>query len=423
MRVRNLALVVIFAASMVGQTPSWQAREALAKGDYKRAAEFYSALLRDSPSSPELLSNLGMALHLQGKSSEAIRVLERSVSVRELPPALAMLGVDYCRLRQFDLAAAVLRRARRFASDMEVMSALAPCYLEAGDPMDAVLVYQDLADHALPPEDENEAGLAKAYFRASKHYLAQLEKAPRNAAYLQAVEQARTNSSPNARGAFAAAFLGAPYVHVDTSFANFQTLLQQHPNDAPLLYFIGVLAGERAMEAYQDCEKRFPNSTALRRLHADMLHSEGHFEEAAAEYLAIRDFANLGNLYRENAEWDKALESFRSLAAENPEDERAVAGMSESLVRLGRFSDVKRELQLIVNRPNAPVWALLDGSKAEQELGDVKDAIRHLEIAAKEYPSNEIAHYRLIKLYKTANRPELAAREVRLVGQLKRKEK
>ena len=417
-------LGIVLAGSLTGQSPSsQQAREALANGDYRRAEQLYTMLLRDAPDSPELLSNLGMALHLEGKSSEAIRVLERAVSRREMPPALAMLGVNYCKTRQFERAADVLRRARRYSSDLEVMGALGPCYLEAGDPMDAVLVYQDLVDHAAAPEDRNEAGLAKAYFQASKHYLLLLEKAPGNREYLQAVEQARASSSPDARGAFAAAFRAAPYVRGDMSFADFQTLLQQHPSDAPLLYFVGVLSGERAMQAFQDCEKRFPDSPAFRQLHASVLSSQGQLEAAAAEYRSIRDFASLGNLYRENSDWEKALESFRSLSLEHPDDERALAGMSEALLRLGRFADVKRQLEPILHQPHVPEWALLDGSKARQEMGDVKDAIRLLELALKDYPSNVVVHYRLIQLYKKANRPELAARETRAVAQLKQKAK
>lgn len=423
MKLRIPALAALLASSMVAQTPSQDAREALAKGDYARAVELYTALVREARPSAELLSNLGMALHLQGKSSEAIRVLERAVSIRELPPALAMLGVDYCKLREFDRAADVLRRARRYASDMDVMNTLGPCYLEAGDPMDAVLVYQDLVDRAVAPEDENEAGLARAYFRASKHYLDQLEKAPRNREYLEAIEQARRNSSPNARGAFPLAVKEAPYVHVGMSFADFGTLLRQHPNEAPLLYLVGVLSGERAMEAFQDCDRRFPKSAAVRRLYADMLRLEGRVEAAAAEYRLIEDFASLAKLYREAGDWENALESFRALALQHPEDERALVGIGEALQRLGRFAELERQLEPVLHRPHPPEWALLYRAKTGQALGKITDAIHYLEIAAKEYPSSQVAHYRLSQAYKLANRPELAAREARTLGQLKQQAK
>jgi tetratricopeptide (TPR) repeat protein len=418
---RVVLLAALCTGALLAQSPSKEARDALSRADYKRAEELYRSMLRDSPESPEVLNNLGIALHFQGKSSEAVRVLEKVLKVKEIPPALALLGSDLCTVRQFDRAADVLRRAKRYSADLDVMNVLGPCYLEAGEPLDAVLVYENLVASAVSPVDENAANLTKAYFRASRYFLAQLEKAPSSREYLHAIEQARQNSSPDAREAFGTAMQQAPYLRPGMSISEMAAFLPQHKTDAPLLYVLGVVCGEQAMTAFLACEKQYENSAAVRRLYAEMLRSQGRLDAAIAEYQSIPDsYYDLAMLYRESGDWDKAFENFRQQQNAHPQDERAVAGASESLLHIGRFADLKQYLQGIVEAPNAPEWALLDVSKAEQEIGNVSGAIHYLEIAARQYPSNQVVHYRLGHLYKLSNRPEFAAQEYRKVEQLKR---
>src|SRR5437879_188324 len=147
----------LIGGSLLAQSEAQLARQALEQGEYKRAEALYRSLLHSSPSSPELLNNLGVALHYQGKSSEAIQALE---------------------------------------------------------------------------------------------------KAPRNQDYIHAIEQARQNSSPDANAARALALKTRPYLRPGMSIQEMALLLPQHGNDAALLYMLGVVCGEQAMQAFLLCEKQ-----------------------------------------------------------------------------------------------------------------------------------------------------------------------
>ena len=368
-----------------------------------------------------------MALHYQGKSSEAIQVFEKALRLKEMPVSLALLGLNYCKLRDNDRAVRILHRAKRYFADTAILSILGPCYLDVGEPLDAVLVYQELLDRRASPADENLTYFARASVRASKHFLALVEKAPRNQDYVHAIEQARQNSSPDAHAAFAAALKNAPYLRPGMSIQEMASLLPQHGNDAALMYILGVVCGEQAMQAFLLCEKQYPDSVAVRRLRAEMLASQGRYDEAVASYRVLADLPHpppgvhhdLGMLYRKTGEWDKALGEFQQQQRTQPDDERSAVGISECLLRLGRFAELKQHLKPIAAGPSPPEWALLDLSSAEQELGNLDGATQCLQLAARQDPTSQTVHYRLSRLYSLAGRQDLAAQETKTFQKLK----
>src|SRR5713226_979229 len=168
----TFVLAGLLGGGLLAQSEAQLARQALERGDYKSAEAMYRSLAQSAPASPELLNNLGVALHYQGKSSEAIRVFQDALRLKEMPASLALLGLDYCKLRDYDRAAGILRRAKRYFADTAVLSILGPCYLDTGEPLDAVLVYQKLVERGGGSAgDENLTYLARASVRASKHFL------------------------------------------------------------------------------------------------------------------------------------------------------------------------------------------------------------------------------------------------------------
>jgi hypothetical protein len=79
-------LVACSDAVIAHQAPDAQAaQQALDRGEYQRAEQIYRGLNADGASSPELLNNLGIALHFEGKSSEAIRVFLQVLKAKQLP--------------------------------------------------------------------------------------------------------------------------------------------------------------------------------------------------------------------------------------------------------------------------------------------------------------------------------------------------
>jgi tetratricopeptide (TPR) repeat protein len=453
---RIVLFVAYSGAAIANDVPdAQQAQRALSRGEYRRAEQIYRSLIAAGPSSPELLNNLGIALHFEGKSSEAIRVFSRVLETKQLPGALAYLGVNYCKLRQFDDAAPILQQAKRYFSNSDVVSVLGPCYLEAGEPMDAVEAYKELVDRRVQPIDQNTVNLTRAYFRASKYFLSRMAHAPRNQEYVRAIKAAQQDSSPNARGAFPHAFNVAPYMNDSMNIEELGNLLPNHLDDAALLYVIGVLAGEDAMRTFLLCQERYASSAAVRRLHAEMLASQGRDEEAIREYQMLIEtsmaapvhspegtgaraettatsstpvgqaslmpefYHDLAMLYRKRGEWDKALRAFEQERKSGPDDERAQVGISECLLKLNRYDELLNHLQPILNADHPPEWALLDAASAEQNLGQAERAIRYLRQLASLYPQNSAAHYRLSRLYSATNRTDLAKQEIDVFRRLK----
>src|SRR5437867_10815599 len=94
-----------------------------------------------------------------------------------------------------------------------------------------------------------------------------------------AIQAARQNSSPDARGAFAVALRNAPYLRLDMGVEELGKLLRKHPNDPALLYMLGVVCGEEAMQNFLLCQSRYAGSVGVRRLHAEILASQGRRSE------------------------------------------------------------------------------------------------------------------------------------------------
>jgi hypothetical protein len=105
------------------------------------------------------------------------------------------------------------------------------------------LAYRSLLESGAEPKDENAVNLAKAYSRASHHFLIALEKSPGNTPYLAAVRAAREGQSLSPRSAFPQAAKEAPYLRPGMSVQQFSELLPEHGREAALLYVLGVLTG------------------------------------------------------------------------------------------------------------------------------------------------------------------------------------
>ena len=403
------------------------AKEALDKQDYARAARLYREICRLHPDSQEAWSDLGVALHLDGRTSEAVNAFRHSIRLHPTTQTTAMLTLDLCRLGQADEAKSLLRPAREYLGDKKILELLAPCYLEYGEPLDAVMAYRTFLESGDGAKDELAVNLARAYFRASHLFLLALEKAPSNAPYVAAVKAAREQQPLSARSAFPQAAKDAPYLRPGMSTEQLSELLPQHGREAAFLYVVGVLAGEWGMQAYVWCEQQFPNSPWIKRLKADMLASEGQTAEAITEFkkliessAAIPDLNyKVAMLYRESGAFEEALQYFRRQGAASPHDERVPVGISNCLLRLGRYKELRTHLAPIVSQSQPPEWALLDLANAEDKLGNPEGALRPLVQASKLYPKSPTVHFRLAGVYRKLNRQDLAGKEIKVFYELK----
>jgi tetratricopeptide (TPR) repeat protein len=188
-----------------------------------------------------------------------------------------------------------------------------------------------------------------------------------------------------------------------------------------------VVYAEQAMQTVLHCRRQYPGSAAVRRLEAEILVSQGRDQEALAEYAALlRDGSaaaglhhDIAMLYRQRGEWDKALEEFKAENKAAPDDERALVGISECLLRLERFDALSQHLKPVLAANDAPEWALLDAATAAQQAAKLEQAIGYLKRLAAQNPANSSAHYRLSKLYAAMARPDQARREMFIFRKLR----
>ena len=152
-------------------------RTALQHGDYLSAETLYRQALRETPGSPELLTDLGIALQLQGRSSDAVHVFEQALKLKNLPRTYALLAEEKCKIRDWDGARPMLKRIiRDYAGDAKTIAVVASCYLDLDEPVDSVRAYTVLLGDESYPHDLALIQLSKSYLAAAQYFVGKLKE-------------------------------------------------------------------------------------------------------------------------------------------------------------------------------------------------------------------------------------------------------
>lgn len=155
-------------------TKSQQAKQAMAAGEFQRAAELYSDLVHSVPANPGLLLNLGMARFYERRYTDAIQALKAALKLQpQLAPANFFLGLSFEKLHQPSLAIAPLRSAVSSGGKNKLFQ------LEYADALLATNRFTEAKEHfnalaAIAPEEPKAwqglglsyAGLSQACFQA-----------------------------------------------------------------------------------------------------------------------------------------------------------------------------------------------------------------------------------------------------------------
>jgi tetratricopeptide (TPR) repeat protein len=393
------------------------ARSAMLHGDYASAEKLYRGAIEKNSASATLLTDLGVALQMQGRTSEAIQVFERALKNKYLPLTYALLAEQRCISRDLEGARPMLSKIIRDSyGDASIIAVVAPCYLDVDEPLEAVRAYTILLSDEAYPHDLALIQLSKSYLAAAQYFVAKLRERHDSEAYTAALGEASASGDP--RSAFPIAQRASPDFHVDLGFDAVLTIWHQHQDDPALLYQLAVISGEQSMRQIELCSQQYPDSPFLAQLQFEMLADQGRedeavsgFEELLHSHPELPDLRHdLGMLYRKQRQWDKALAVFRDELSTNPKDERAAARMSEALDQLMRWTELRDFLAPRVQKAETPIWAMLDLAEALEQLGEARNAIRLLSKAESEYPSNRAVHFRLLHLYRsTGDMPKAIA--------------
>jgi tetratricopeptide (TPR) repeat protein len=399
------------------QEPADPVRTALQHGDYLSAETLYRQALRQNPGSPELLTDLGISLQLQGRSTEAIRVFEQALKLKSLPRTYALLAAEKCKIRDLDGARPMLNRiVRDYAADARIAAIVAPCYLDLDEPADSVKVYTVLLRDEAYPHDLALIQLSKSYLAATQFFVAKLKGRSDSRAYVSALDQASTSGDP--RIAFPLAQRASSNFDANLGFDAVLAIWHHHEDDPALLYQLAVISGEQSMRQIELCRQQYPDSPYLAQLRFEMLADQGREDEVASGFEGLLQSHpelpdlrhDLGMLYRKQHQWDKALAVFRDELSANPNDERATARVSEALDQLMQWTELRDFLLPRVKQSGTPLWAVLDLAEAQEQLGETRQAISLLSNAESEYPSSRAVHFRLLHLYRgTGEKPKVVA--------------
>jgi len=376
------------------------ARQAMDAKQYATAEQEYRKALAQSPSSSEILTDLALSLQMQQRSADAIRFFSMALKLKYVPETYALLAEERCRMGDLDSLHPMLQKIfREELKNLRVLSAVAPCYLDVDEPVESAVIYRSLLNTDTYPRDLALLQLAKSYIRSGQFFATRLSKAPGS-------EPSRI--SPNFRS--------------DLDWAGAVDAWKQHPQDIALLYLLAVLSGEEGMRQIQQCGEQFPDSPYLQQFYADVLADQGHGDEAIAQYEQLvqqhPDLSDLhyslGLLREKREEWPAAAEAFRQQLAAYPGDERAAAHLSRCILQMEQYAALREFLLPRMQAGHPPQWASLNLAEADEKLGDAAAAIRILVAAEQEPNPDKLVHYRLTHLYSLAGRTADAKREYAL---------
>ncbi len=189
---RHVALLFFAVFSGYGQsaTTADPGRVALERGDYSAAEAAYRKALRDNPRSPELLSDLGITLQLQGRSTDAITAFQQALKLRSMPRTYALLAREKCRDRDLDGARPMVETIlTKEPLDLSNLALVAPCYLELSEPVEAVQAYSALLADPKFTSDQVLLQLANAYLLSAQFFSGRLAAAPGSGTLSTSVEK------------------------------------------------------------------------------------------------------------------------------------------------------------------------------------------------------------------------------------------
>lgn len=399
------------------------ARQAMDAKQYAIAEQEYRKALAQNASSAEILTDLALSLQMQQRSAEAIRYYSMALKLKYVPETYALLAEERCRMGELDSLHPMLQKIfHEELTNPRVLSAVAPCYLDVDEPVESAEIYRLLLSSDGYPHDLAMVQLAKSYIRSGQFFATRLSKVSGSEPFLAALRQASSDGSAGARGAFAEAAHISPNFRPDLDWPGAVDAWKQHPQDIALLYLLAVLSGEEGMRQIQQCSEQFPDSPYLQQFYADVLADQGHGDEAIAQYEQLvqqhPDLSDLqyslGLLREKREEWPAAEEAFRRQLAAYPSDERAAAHLSRCMLQMEQYAALREFLLPRMQGGHSPQWASLNLAEADEKLGDTAAAIRILLAAEQDPNPDKLVHYRLTHLYSLANRPVDAKREYAL---------
>jgi len=362
MSVPSLLLLLSFTSVTAQQRDtdldrySDQARQALSAKKWSEAAAALEHLAALAPTVPQVQANLGMALFFEGKAGDALTAFEKA---RKLNPALPQVDV------MIGVCQAELGRYR------EAVQILAPAFTQ--------------------PADEETTRLVGLHLEKSYAELKQYEQAE----------------------------------------ATGEQLLKRYPKDPEILFQVSRLHADRSYQLMRQLLDAAPDSYWVHLAQAQVHESLGRYDLAQKEYrkvIAVKANApgahsGLGrailNGPRDAQAMDEAAREFERELAISPGNASAEFELGEIARERGQL-DLARDHFLKAVRYNPDLFEAQIGlARLLLKQGSPRDAVRHLEQAARLEPGDTLPHYLLASAYKSLGDSAGAGRELDVYRKLR----
>ena len=173
------------AALAAEQDIAGRIRDAMAKSDYGAAADLYAKLIASGQTSPEVLSNYGVTLHLLGRNLQALEQFRLALSQQpDLTAANLFAGISLADLDRPAEAVSYLQHARDLdPKGAAPLIALGKAFVALRDIANANSAYSEAA--------KRDPRLAEAWYGLGITYRSLAEEQFNRAAHRQAAD---TNS-------------------------------------------------------------------------------------------------------------------------------------------------------------------------------------------------------------------------------------
>ncbi len=343
-----------------------------ANRDFPRAAELFGRLRRFNPDSIRVYYLEAQALVGEGKSDEAVEVLEKGLKVRnDVPEYLLLLGGLYERRQEPKKAVEVYRVGLMQNSDQRLSRALSSALVSAGEGREAIDLLVALIPQ-LPEDTDLKRDLARAYRQD-----------------LQLREAADV----------------------------LEEILAQLPEDVEANYELaGILSTIGEPEAAADKYRMLIDlHTPEARRHRDVFKTnlaflyeeEGRYDEAielvrevsASSGEDVDSSLRLCYAYRQAGRFSEALELSRQLLEEHPEDPFVVVARGQALSGAGRLTEVGSLLQDRLENSSDPEILFIGGSQIYMTHGDLELAQQFIEEGLERYPDSAKIRFQLGAVY------------------------
>jgi cellulose synthase operon protein C len=431
-----LVLLALLAVSAPGQSNDLAARsraasQAMEANRFDEAARIYRELIKVLPNDAGLHMNLGMALAMGGRESDALAPLERAVKLNpSLVPAQLFLGSSLLALGEPAKAIAPLERVvAAQPAEVEHRRLLAQAYAGSGRPLEAVGQLRKVTELA-PKLPGGWYALGHAYNAITQDALASFEDQPKDSPWRELLVADALFSDGRLTDAFAVyrATLGRlpAMVSIHDAIARiyeqtghkawaatertkgalsapacikrkalcefragrFESALEasRSRSDPESHYWRARSGTELALAAFQRLDQ-LPDSRERREVRSTLARNERRYTDAIGELKEALTFApgdpelldELGTAYVLARDYEQALATFAPLMKARPDDARMLTMYADVLVQLQRLDEAVPLLERAIKiDPSASQSRLILG-RAHLQRGNFAAAIPLIE--------------------------------------------